>query len=177
MTTTSYELEQLKRKLLVQYKDDIARLSDPHPSHSPDGTEVEQGEAEGEEKFPTTAHLTLQLLCLREGRSLHDVPKSAREQVAMMARAMPTPDVLVEDRLRHAQNESVRLLVQRTAATLRNDASASSPGDQHENDGSGSAARPVTAAERLALLERMYASNMHALAGDEQSEMPAVGKA
>lgn len=189
MTATSHELEQLKQKLLSQYKDEMARLSSPPSATASPENSTKESHVEPAlpTSFPSTSSLTLQLLCLREGRSIHDVPTSAREQVAMMARAMPTPDVLVEDRLRHAQAESVRLLVKRTAAVMsptaadaeKNNAdsigakdAAHQPGKHVSTETSVDAggAKPFTAAERLQLLEKMYASNVQALADMESPE-------
>jgi hypothetical protein len=170
MTASTSDLAELKRKLLLQYEEEIARLTTPAPTPaSADENDVSGPvNAATMHPFPTVSSLSLQLLCLRKGRTLHDIPTTARGQIVMMAYAMSTPDVVVEERLRRAQEESVRLLVQRTTAVM-------TPRGAKCDDPRGAAAATaapvsITATERLQLLEKMYATNIDALADVAQSE-------
>lgn len=185
MTGSAMELAQLKRALLVRYKDEMECLTSMSESPSKDGGAEGKGSSAASTAFPSAEGLTLQLLCLREGKSIKDVPATAREQVMLIANAMPTPDVLVEDRLRRAQDESVRLLVQRSAAALtasgdkdviRNGTAAAGEHSSGERESSENAAAPVTSAERLQLLEKMYAFNVQELADMEKPTLKAAAE-
>ncbi|KPI83581.1 hypothetical protein ABL78_7384 [Leptomonas seymouri] len=186
MTTSPEELKQLKRALLSKYEGELARLASPEPAATAgpsEDTADQRADRVPSMTFPSASCLNLQLLCLREGKSVKDIPTAAREQVVMLANAMPPPYVLVEDRLRTAQEESVRLLVKRTAAIIApagDRPTAEQPvegssGQQGDNEKASPA--PVASEWRLQLLERMYAANMQALAGAEESEPQAAENA
>lgn len=175
MAVSAMELEQLKRKLLVQYGAEIARLSSPESGATTSEEAPDQPQASAvPSPLPSASSLSLQLLCLRAGRSLKDGPVTTQELIALMASTMPPPDVLVEERLRCAQDESVRLLAKRTH-TLMGQANSGADKHQDEKDGGRAcgdphdASAPFTSAERLQLLEEMYASNVQALAASQAS--------
>ncbi|KPA84067.1 putative Kinetoplast-associated protein-like proteinglycoprotein 96-92 [Leptomonas pyrrhocoris] len=163
MTASAVELKQLKRALLSQYEDEITAQTTSAAAN--EDTADQRSTVLQPNPFPSAPSLQLQLLCLRSGKSVKDVPTTAREEIVLMASGMPSPNDLVEDRLRRAQDESVRLLVKRTTAVMApaGDAKASPA--------------PANSADRLELLERLYASNTQALAGGEESKPPAAPSA
>lgn len=174
MAVSPHHLQELKRRLLVQYEDDIARVSargaalalSNDAENSVDGAPL-----------PSASSLSLELLCRRAGLPSKDIALTAREQVVLMANAMPPTEAMVEERLRRAQEESVRLLVRKACAALSpsgktavEDESASNA--QHEVEALSASPVPVTSAERLQLLEKMYAANMRALSSEVEAAQP-----
>ncbi|CAJ1026046.1 hypothetical protein Q4I30_004052 [Leishmania utingensis] len=158
MTASSVELEQLKRQLVARYEEEINAELDARVAA-----------AAGDESISmlssTPSYLYQQLLCLRAGRPYGDgVPTNASETVQLLAENQPPPEVMLLQRMRQAQDESLRLLATRTAATIRESAEqdAAAVAAPPVDDAVGAvgapeevAIRPFTAEERMTLLSRL----------------------
>ncbi|AYU78930.1 hypothetical protein LDHU3_23.0740:CDS1 [Leishmania donovani] len=160
MTASSVELEQLKRQLIKRYEEQIneqlgcraaaAAGDDPAPAPS-----------------STPAYLYQQLLCLRAGRAYGvGMPTNASERVQLLAESQPPPEAMIMRRLRKAQDESIRLLAARTAATAGKSAeydAAVAPSVDNATAAGGAreevAAKPFTAEERMKLLSQIAAGS------------------
>ncbi|CAJ1008661.1 hypothetical protein Q4I28_003974 [Leishmania naiffi] len=180
MTASSVELEQLKRQLVAKYEEEINAELDARVVA-----------AAGDESIPmlssTPSYLYQQLLCLRAGRPYGDgLPTNASETVQLLAENQPPPEVMLMQRMRQAQDESLRLLSTRTVATIRESteqdvatAAAAPPVD----DAVGAvgapeevAIRPFTAEERMTLLSRLAEGSIPSpLAESVASKLAPVG--
>ncbi|KAG5478838.1 hypothetical protein CUR178_05418 [Leishmania enriettii] len=146
MAASSVELEELKRRLIMQYEEEInAQLG------------VRASPAESDILVPATSstpsYLYQRLLCLRAGRPYGvGVPTNASEMVQLLVENQPPPEVMLAQRLHKAQDESVRLLAVHAAATAAATADDATASDGvHEEVAIG----PLTAQERMTLLSKL----------------------
>ncbi|CAG9574170.1 hypothetical_protein [Leishmania major strain Friedlin] len=159
MTASSVELEQLKRQLIERYEEQINEQLGCRAA------------AAGDDSAPTPsstpAYLYQQLLCLRAGRAYGvGVPTNASERVQLLAESQPPPEVMIMRRLHKAQEESIRLLAVRTAATARKSAehdAAVAPSVDDATAAVGAreevSTKPFTAEERMKLLSQIAAGS------------------
>ncbi|KAG5478642.1 hypothetical protein LSCM1_06046 [Leishmania martiniquensis] len=182
MTASSVELEQLKRRLIMEYEEELNALL---------GARAAAAERDGLVPIPsaTPSYLYQQLLCLRAGRPYGvGVPTTASETVQLLAESQPPLEVMLMQRLHKAQDESIQLLAIHSAATM----AAVTARESAERDAGAAAAavddatagdeaheevaiKPLTAEDRMALLSRLAkASPSPSLAEPTTSKSPSV---
>ncbi|KAG5478430.1 hypothetical protein LSCM4_04663 [Leishmania orientalis] len=176
MTASSVELEELKRRLIMHYEEEINAQLGVRASPAESDNSVQATSA-------TPSYLYQRLLCLRAGRPYGvGVPTSASETVQLLAENQPPPEVMLTQRLHKAQDESVRLLAVHAAATAaastgresdQQDTAAATAYDATASDGVHEevAIGPLTAQERTALLSKLA----EAIASPPLAESTASG--
>ncbi|GET88697.1 kinetoplast-associated protein-like protein [Leishmania tarentolae] len=157
MAALSFEREKLKQRLIEEYEEQINEQLDARAA------------AAGDDSVPTPSsqrsYLYQRLLCLRAGRTHGvNVPANASEMVELLAENQPPPEVMIMQRLRKAQDESIRLLAIRAAATAATATARNSAMQDAAVVASGvdvdtavgareeAAIKPFTAEERMKLL-------------------------